>query len=675
MKIAAIVQARLGSIRLPNKSMMKICGKPMLGLLLKRLSLSKNIDQIIVAVPKGKRNEPIVKYVKKNNFEVFQGSEKNVLNRYLQAAKKYKADVIVRITADCPLADPKLIDNLINVFKRTKKDYICNALPPTYPDGLDIEVFNYSTLKSLSKYSLTNHDKEHVTSFIQKSGKFSILNVPYHYDYSNYRWTVDEPEDFNLIKKIFEFFKPRINFTWQEVLKLAKNKPKLFNINKHIKANEGKEIDDNQKLWKRAKRIIPGGNMLLSKKPEMFLPNRWPTYFSKAKGCKIWDLTNKEYYDMSFMGVGTNILGYGHPEVDDAVRSVVKKGNMSTLNCPEEVYLSEKLIELHPWAEMVKLARSGGEANSIAVRIARAASGKEKIAFCGYHGWHDWYLSANLKNKQNLTNHLISELEPKGVPESLKNTAFPFSYNRFDELEKIVKKNDIGIIKIEVSRNYKPKNDFLKKIRNLASKKGIILIFDECSSGFRQTYGGLHKLYNVEPDMAIFGKALGNGYAITAVIGKKKIMESAKSTFISSTFWTERIGPVAGLKTLEVMKRTKSWEVITNIGRKIEKGWKNLAKKYEINIATQGLPAFINFRILSKDWPKYKTLISQEMLKKGFLAGNSVYACTEHSDKIIKEYFEQLEPIFKTIKECESGRSIDKLLEGPVSYSDFKRLN
>lgn len=675
MKIAAIVQARLGSMRLPNKSMMKICGKPMLGLLLERLALSKKIDQIIVAVPKDKKNIPIVEYVKKNNFEVFQGSEKNVFERYLQAAEKYKVDIIVRITGDCPLADPQLIDDLIETFKKTKKDYICNTFPRTYPDGLDVEVFNYSALKSSSKYPLTNYDKEHVTSYIQKSEKFDTLNVPYHKNYSEYRWTVDESEDFKLIKEIFEFFKPRIDFTWSEVLKLAKDKPNLFNINNHIKANEGKEIDDNQKLWKRAKKIIPGGNMLFSKRPEIFLPNKWPTYFSKAKGCKVWDLNGKEYYDISFMGVGTNILGYGHPEVDDSVRSVVDKGNMSTLNCPEEVYLSEKLIELHPWADMVRLARSGGEANSIAIRIARAASGKEKVAFCGYHGWHDWYLSANLRDKHNLTNHLISELDPKGVPESLKDTSFPFNYNRFGELEKIVKENEIGTIKIEVSRNYKPENDFLIKIRNLASNKGIILIFDECSTGFRQTYGGLHKLYNVEPDMAIFGKSLGNGYAITAVIGKKNIMEAAQSTFISSTFWTERIGPVAALKTLEIMKRKKSWEIITNIGKGIEKGWKDLAKKYEINIQTQGLPAFINFHISSKNWLKYKTFISQEMLKKGFLAGNSIYASTEHSQKIIDNYFGELEPIFKIIKECEFGRSIDELLEGPVCYSDFKRLN
>ena len=151
-----------------------------------------------------------------------------------------------------------------------------------------------------------------------------------------------------------------------------------------------------QKLYEKAKTLIPGGTMLLSKRPEMFLPHHWPSYFSKAKGCEVWDLDGNKYLDMSIMGIGTNTLGYGNEEVDNAVRSVIDKGNMSTLNCPEEVWLAEKLIEINPWADMVRFARTGGEANAIAIRIARAATGKDKVAICGYHGWHDWYLSANL---------------------------------------------------------------------------------------------------------------------------------------------------------------------------------------------------------------------------------------------------------------------------------------
>ena len=365
--------------------------------------------------------------------------------------------------------------------------------------------------------------------------------------------------------------------------------------------------------------------MLLSKRAEMFLPTQWPTYYSKAKGCKVWDLDGTEYIDMSIMGIGTNTLGYGHDEVDDAVLKSVANGNMSTLNCPEEVFLAEKLIEIHPWADMARFARSGGEANAIAIRIARAASGKDKVAICGYHGWHDWYLAANLGDESQLAGHLLPGLDQKGVPDNLRGTSYPFNYNNYAELENIVNMHDIGVIKMEVARNQGPQDNFLQKVRELATNRGIVLIFDECSSGFRQTFGGLHQMYGVEPDMAMFGKALGNGYAITATIGRREIMESAQSTFISSTFWTERIGPTAALKTLEVMEREKSWELITNIGTDIMARWLRLGQKHGLKPNVAGLPAIASLGFNGPNALAYKTLITQEMLGKGYLASNLVF--------------------------------------------------
>ena len=430
-----------------------------------------------------------------------------------------------------------------------------------------------------------------------------------------------------------------------------------------------------QRLWLKAKKIIPGGNMMLSKKPELFLPEKWPPYFSKTKGCKVWDLDGREYTDLSIMGVGTNILGYNNLEVDQAVKKTIKKGNMSTLNCPEEVYLSEKLIKMNPWAQMAKFTRTGAEANSVAIRIARAASGKDNIAVCGYHGWHDWYLAANIKNRSNLNKHLLAGLNVLGVPKKLENTVFPFSYNKIEELENIVKTKKIGVIKMEVSRNFEPKNNFLKKVREIANRKKIILIFDECTSGFRQTFGGLHKYYKVEPDMAIYGKAMGNGYAINAILGKRKIMKHAESTFISSTFWTERIGPTAALKTLEIMKRIKSWKIITSKGKKVIKEWKKLSKKYNLEIVCTGIPALARFEIKSKNFNKYKALITQEFLKENMLASNMIYFCVEHSNKVINSYLEVLDRTFKKIEECENGRKIEDFLKSKVSFNSFERVN
>ena len=431
-----------------------------------------------------------------------------------------------------------------------------------------------------------------------------------------------------------------------------------------------------QELYKKAKKLIPGGTMLLSKRPEMFLPNNWPSYFSKSKGCKVWDLDGKEYLDFSIMGIGTNTLGYGYDEVDNAVLQTVKDGNMATFNCPEEVYLAEKLIELHPWAQMVRFARSGGEANAISIRIARAASGKDKVAICGYHGWHDWYLSANLGDHQGLDGHLLPGLDPAGVPRNLKGSVIPFNYNDFQGLLDIVQNNDIGVIKMEVSRNMGPEDNFLQKIRNLATEKNIVLIFDECTSGFRQSFGGLHKIYGVEPDMALFGKALGNGYAITAIIGKRVVMEAAQKTFISSTFWTERIGPTAAVATLKAMEKEKSWERITNIGIEIKQKWQKMADNEGVSISQWGLPALAGFSFNSENNLAYKTYITQEMLKKGILAGNSVYVCICHTPVVIDHYFNNITEIFKDIKRFEDGKEnvFDKL-DGPVCHGGFKRLN
>ncbi|MDB4324997.1 aminotransferase class III-fold pyridoxal phosphate-dependent enzyme [Flavobacteriaceae bacterium] len=431
-----------------------------------------------------------------------------------------------------------------------------------------------------------------------------------------------------------------------------------------------------QDLYKKAKKIIPGGTMLLSKRPEMFLPEYWPSYFSKAKGCKVWDLDGKELIDMSIMGIGTNTLGYGNDAVDTAVIDTVRKGNMSTLSCPEEVYLAEKLIELNSWADMVRFARSGGEANAIAIRIARAASGKDNVAICGYHGWHDWYLSANHNDGDELSGHLLPGLSPNGVPKDLKNSVHPFNYNNFEQLVSIVENNDIGVIKMEVVRNFGPEDNFLHKVRELATRKNIVLIFDECTSGFRETFGGIYQKYGVEPDMAMYGKTIGNGYALTAVVGKKSVMEAAQTTFISSTFWTERIGPTAALATLKEMERLKSWDMISTTGRKMQEGWLNLANLHDLDITIAGIPALSTYSFNSKDALSYKTLIAQEMLKKGILASTNFYASTAHTEHEFEMYFNGLDEVFAKISKCENEDfQINELLEGPICHSGFRRLN
>ena len=674
-KVLVVIQARMGSTRLPGKVLAEVNGKPLIEILIDRVKLAKKVDQIVVATTDSANDDVLVKKLTDLGIDYFRGSEKNVLERYFKTVELFGANSVIRITADCPLTDPDLIDRVITEFKSEGLDYLSNNYPPTFPDGLDIEIFTREQLEIAHSLATSDFDKEHVTPYIRVNAQ-NISTLKNKVDLSQMRWTVDESKDLDFIRAVFQGLNYDFLVPWVSVLEFINLNHSIAEINSEIIRNEGAEMGTGQKLWKRAKTVIPGGNMLLSKRAEMFLPERWPAYFQSAKGCTVMDLDGNSYTDMTIMGIGTNILGYGHERVDQAVINTVTKGNMSTLNAPEEVYLAEELIKLNPWAHMVRFARSGGEANAVAIRIARAATGKDNVAICGYHGWHDWYLSANLADEKGLDGHLLPGLEPNGVPRNLKGTVFPFMYNDFEGLEKLVNEKNIGTIKMEVSRNFGPAEGFLEKVRKLATENSIVLIFDECTSGFRETNGGLYLKYNVTPDMAMFGKALGNGYAITAVVGKREIMEAAQTSFISSTFWTERIGPSAALETLKIMKETESWLEVTRLGNYIRKGWTELAIATDLQLSHWGIPALAGFTITSEDAQKYKTFITQEMLTKGYLAGNSFYASTAHNEKIIDGYLQTLEPIFRIIKQCEDGKlNIDNLLKGPVAHGGFKRLN
>ena len=675
-KILCIIQARSRSSRLPLKVLKTIRGVKILEILLKRIKKSKKIDQIIVATTKDKIDNEIVKVAHKLGVFSFKGENDNVLKRYYYAAKKYKAETIVRLTADCPLSDPQLVDDIIDSHLKSKADYTSNTLIPTFPDGLDVEVFRFSQLKIAYQKSKSNYEKEHVTPFLKNDKKIFKNSYEYNEDNSESRWTIDEKEDLIFLNKILSKVKFNIFTGWKKLLKIEKKNSYLKKINSMHKRNEGSKIGINVKRWNYAKTKIAAGNSLLSKRPIIFAPDIWPTYYSKAKGINVWDLDKNKFQDFSLMGIGTNTMGYANSRIDKKVIESLKKSNMSTLNCFEEVQLAEKLLELHKWAGKAKFARSGAEANTIALRIARCTSKKSNVAICGYHGWHDWYLSSNFKSKKKLDNHLLKGLNVLGVNNNLKDTTYPFDYNSIEQLKYLIKNKKIGIIFMEVSRNIIPKNNFLKKVQKIAKENNIILIFDECTSGFREVNGGLHLKYGINPDICVFGKSLGNGYPITAVIGKDNIMDNALNSFMSSTFWSDRSGPVAALETLNQMQKNKSWVYISKLGKKIKSRWLIIAKKHDLKIRVYGLDSMPSFEIISDKFQEYKTFITQEMLKKNILATNSIYVSIKHNEKNLKKYFYILDKIFKKIKNFETNNiEISNFLNTKTSQTNFKRLN
>ncbi len=374
-------------------------------------------------------------------------------------------------------------------------------------------------------------------------------------------------------------------------------------------------------LYLRAKEMIPGGTQLLSKRPEMFAPEYWPAYYSKAKGCRVWDLDGREFIDMSTMGVGACVLGYADDEVDEAVTRVIRDGVSSTLNSPEEVELAEVLLDLHPWFDRVRYARSGGEAMAIAVRIARAATKRDVVLFSGYHGWSDWYLAANLSEDDALDGHLLPGLQPSGVPRGLLGTALPFPANDTEAFDELVRGRErtIAAIIIEPARGEEAPPGFLTHLREKASEIGAVLIFDEITSGFRMCAGSMHRLFSEKPDMAVLAKSMANGYAMSAVMGVASVMDAAQETFISSTNWTERIGPTAALATINKYLRSDVQKHLIEVGNHFRKAVTELATE-NWSVVCSGIPSLVAFRITDGQCRSLDAELSVAMLERGYLA-------------------------------------------------------
>jgi glutamate-1-semialdehyde 2,1-aminomutase len=431
-----------------------------------------------------------------------------------------------------------------------------------------------------------------------------------------------------------------------------------------------------QQLYGIARRLIPGGTQLLSKRPEMFLPGGWPGYYASASGITVTDLDGNTFRDFAIGGVGATVLGYADPYVDAAVKTAIDHGSMCTLNAPEEVSLAERLTDLHPWADMARFSRAGGEAMAIAVRIARAHTKRAALAFCGYHGWHDWYLSANLAEDGALDGHLLPGLDPAGVPRGLKGLMHPFHYNNLAELRQIASSqgSELAAIVMEPVRDSDPEPGFLKGVRKIADDTGAVLIFDEVTAGFRVNTGGIHLTLGVEPDIAVFAKALGNGYPISAVIGRGEVMEAAQGTFISSTTWTERTGPAAALAMLDRHVKDAVPEKLIGTGRAVKDAWYTAADVTGLPIHVSGLDPLAHIAFDGDNAAARRTLFTQEMLDRGFLAGAAFYAMAAHTPEDIAAYADACREVFALIASAAATNSVEGRLRGPVAHSGFKRL-
>lgn len=436
-----------------------------------------------------------------------------------------------------------------------------------------------------------------------------------------------------------------------------------------------------QALYREARSLIPGGTQLLSKRPEMFAPGQWPAYYDQAIGCEVIDTDGRRFIDMSYNGILACILGFADPDVNAAVIRRVHFGSMATQQTADEVELARLLIHIHPWAEMARFARTGGESMAAAVRIARAATGRDKVVFCGYHGWHDWYLAANLAHEEGsgphpLDGHLLPGLQPTGVPRALRGTAFTFHYNNLAELDEVLARHGDGIAAIimEPTRAEDPQPGFLEGVRSRADRIGAKLIFDEISIGWRLCLGGAHLKYGVSPDLAVFAKTLSNGYAMAAIIGNRQTLQAAQDSFISSAYWTEGVGPAAAVAAVKKMMRIDVPSHLARLGSRVMLGWKELADRHGLPLKISGRPQLFSLSFEHPENIALITLLTARMLRQGFLATGSCALTLAHQDHHVQAYLASLDRVFAEIAEAIRAGDIASRIGGPVKHATFARL-
>jgi len=439
---------------------------------------------------------------------------------------------------------------------------------------------------------------------------------------------------------------------------------------------------DVQDQYRRAKEIIPGGTQLFSKRPELFAPDQWPAYYEEARGCEVVDTEGRRFFDFSTGGILACVLGYADPDVNAAVIRRVQMGSMATLQTHDEVELARLLVEIHPWAQMVRFGRTGGETMAAAVRIARARTGRDKIAVCGYHGWHDWYLAANVPTPDAATNgdalkgHLLPGLEPKGVPRALGGTTLPFHYNRLDELDAILARhgNELAAVVMESTRHVDPQPGFLEGVRERCDRIGARLVFDEISVGWRLCLGGAHLKFGVAPDLCVMAKSLSNGFAMGAVFGNADTMQAAQDSFISSAYWTEGVGPAAALAAVRKMMRIDVPAHLRKIGGAAQDGWRRLGERHKLPVVVGGRPEMALLNFDHAEATALATMLTARMLQRGFLAAGYFNPMLAHQPHHVDAYLAALDETFAELADALAKNDVRNRIGGPIKQSGFARL-
>jgi glutamate-1-semialdehyde aminotransferase/spore coat polysaccharide biosynthesis protein SpsF (cytidylyltransferase family) len=684
-KIVAIIQARIGSTRFPGKVLADVVGKPLILRALNQFRCSKLIDQYVVAIPNNSEDDYLSNYLSAEGVELFRGSSDDVLDRYHQAAIRYKASVIVRLTSDCPLHSGDTIDEVISAFLKNNIDYAANRLPYSRPDGQDVEVFNFNTLNLAAIQATSKCDREHVTPWMIRNKNITKLLVKHKESGSSIiaskmRWTVDYPEDLEFVSNVWKLLDKNNIRTpnYYEILRVTES---MYEKKSKRIPNEGYlisifneansdfalplKIIKSSTLSKVSESLIPGGAQTYSKSWKQHIRGVSPEFLDHGKGANVFDVDGNEYVDL-IQGLLPNILGYAHPTVDKAAYDRAKSGHSFSMPHPLEIELAKRLVEIIPCAEMVRFGKNGSDATAGAIRVARAFTGKERVAVCGYHGWQDWFIGSTSRYF--------------GVPNCVRELAHPFTYNNLDELDQLLSKypDEFAAVIMEPFNFYWPSEGYLNEVKKLTHKHKALLIFDEICSGFHFGLGGAQKLFGVIPDMACFGKAMGNGYPISAVVGRKDVMKTFDEAFVSFTFAGDVSAIAASITVLDILQHTDAYEKMNSAGEQLFNGMKFFAK----------LSGLEDFSIIGHhNWPLFsfkgkvhqgenlelKALWLQEVTRRGVLviATHNISAALTQKDvdKVLTAYAHA----FKVIQSVRA-KNLNPMdfLEGSIPTAAFK---
>jgi len=679
--IVALIQARMGSSRFPGKVLEDLVGRPMLWHVVHRVRRATRVDKVVVATTDREVDDPVVHFCEREGVAFFRGDESDVLDRFYQAAKANHADVVVRITADCPLIDGAVIDKVLDRFQRGDCDYECNIIRCTYPDGLDTEVCSFAALERAWHEAKKPSEREHVTPYL-RTDKFRTANVESEIPVSpsDFRWTVDHPADLEFVRKVYAAFSGNGDFGFREVFDLLKERPDLATIQAETIMNEGyykslyqqakagaapkRPLAQSQAWLERAKKVIPGCAQTFSKGYTQYVQGVAPIFLERGKGCRVWDVDGNEYIDY-VQGLLPNILGYAHEEVNAAAAAQLAEGHSFSLPHPLEVQLAERLTRLIPCAEMVRFGKNGSDATSGAVRAARAFTKRERIACCGYHGWQDWYIGSTTRHA--------------GVPKAVRDLTHPFPYNDLASLEKLLEEHpgEFAAVIMEPVNFVEPAHGFLEGVKHLAHRHGALLIFDEICVGFHFGLGGAQKLYGVTPDMACFGKAMGNGFPISCILGRADVMHTFEEIFYSFTFAGEVASMAAAMKVLDILEQTDALARLEANGRTLQDAVNAMAKESGLaqRIRAVGRPQWSLLKFFDQngtDSPLLRNLFQQEVVKRGilFLASHNVTAA--HETTAIHQTLEAYAEVFKTLAAWAGDADPARFLEGPMTQPVFR---